>query len=233
MELYHILRLPTCVNLISFLFFFFLFFWETVWTSFQYNLRERERTLSGWPPRVPTNSRAFTNTLNLSLSLSVRQKLSLYLWSPEDNSNSNSNSKLKPKNKNKKLKSQPLSYSHAKLSSFPSTLHHCIHFLTMASTSTTASFSGLSLCRTNCGSNNINTLLAHPPRLSLTLTSKSKSAKPFNSLQLNRNAAFPNGFRRFRSPRTLVVRCDASSGTGRVTFLFFFKQWDYMFMFFC
>ena len=117
------------------------------------------------------------------------------------------------------MKAQPLSYSHAKLSSFPSTLHHCIHFLTMASTSTTASFLGLSLCRTSCGSNNINTLLAHPPRLSLPLTSKSKSAKPFNSLQLNRNAMFPNGFHKFRPPHTLVVRYSASFGTRRVSFL--------------
>ena len=57
----------------------------------------------------------------------------------------------------------------------------------------------------------------HPPRLSL--TSKSKYAKPFNSLQLNRNAMFPNGFHKFRPPHTLVVRYSASFGTGRVSFL--------------
>uniref|UniRef100_A0A2N9GYD5 Clp R domain-containing protein n=1 Tax=Fagus sylvatica TaxID=28930 RepID=A0A2N9GYD5_FAGSY len=88
--------------------------------------------------------------------------------------------------------------------------------------SITTSFSGVSLCRTNCGSRR-NTLLAQPPRLSLSsfpVAAKSKSVKAFNSLQFNRNAVFPNGFHRFRpTSRPLVVRCDATpgTGTGRIT----------------
>jgi ATP-dependent Clp protease ATP-binding subunit ClpB len=84
--------------------------------------------------------------------------------------------------------------------------------------STTTSFSGVSLglsrsVRTDCC--NRNALFVQPPRMSF-FPAKPRSLKALKSLQLSRNGAFPKGFQRFgRSPRPLVIRCDASS--GRIT----------------
>ncbi|XP_007032676.2 PREDICTED: chaperone protein ClpB3, chloroplastic isoform X1 [Theobroma cacao] len=78
-----------------------------------------------------------------------------------------------------------------------------------AASSSTASFSGVSLCATRSISNKNNLFLA-PPRLSLSFPSKPNSLK---SLQFKRNG----GFRRFpkTSSSSFIVRCDAS--TGRIT----------------
>jgi hypothetical protein len=94
-----------------------------------------------------------------------------------------------------------------------------------AMASTTTSFSGVSLglsrsIRTNCC--NRNALFVQPPRLSF-FSAKPRSLKALKSLPLSRSGAFPNGFERFgRSSRSLVVRCDASS--GRVGLLFSFSS---------
>jgi ATP-dependent Clp protease ATP-binding subunit ClpB len=88
--------------------------------------------------------------------------------------------------------------------------------------STTTSFSGVSLglsrsVRTDCC--NRNALFVQPPRMSF-FPAKPRSLKALKSLQLSRNGAFPKGFQRFgRSPRPLVIRCDASS--GRVSLVYF------------
>ncbi|XWS30193.1 hypothetical protein CRYUN_Cryun24cG0096400 [Craigia yunnanensis] len=82
-----------------------------------------------------------------------------------------------------------------------------------ASSSSTASFSGVSLCATRSISNNNNLFLAHPPRLSLSFPSKPNSLKSFKPLQLKKNGVFDRFSR--TSSRSFIVRCEVS--TGKIT----------------
>ncbi|XVF16709.1 hypothetical protein REPUB_Repub10bG0055700 [Reevesia pubescens] len=81
-----------------------------------------------------------------------------------------------------------------------------------ASSSSTASFTGVSLCATRSISNKNNLLLTHP-RLSLSFPSKPNSLKSFKPLQLKKNGVFERFSR--TSSRSFIIRCEAS--TGRIT----------------
>ncbi|KAF4397602.1 hypothetical protein G4B88_027342 [Cannabis sativa] len=82
----------------------------------------------------------------------------------------------------------------------------------MASTTSFASGVSLHLSSNRCSK----TAFFARPQLSLIFPPKPNSFRALKSLQLKRNGAFSNGFQRVgRSSRRLVVRCDASTGTGR------------------